>query len=70
VANTLRDEDRRELQSLTAAQRVALALALGDRDLEAFRLAGNFDSEEAARLLGRRRQAGRRPSRCLSELVG
>ncbi len=55
---------------LTAAQRVALALALGERDIEAFRLAGKLDSEEAARLLDRRRQAGRRPSRCLSELVG
>jgi hypothetical protein len=51
---------------------VRLALALGERDLEAFRLTHDppLAREEAIRRLERRRQAGRRPSRCIDELVG
>ena len=58
--------------ALAPAERVRLALALGARDLEAFRLAQDppLEPAEAARILERRRQAGRRPSRCLQELIG
>lgn len=72
VADDLRDEDRRALGALTSSERVRLALALGERDLEAFRLAHDppLDRTEAARLLERRRQAGRRPCRCIEELIG
>jgi len=72
VADLLRAEDREELQALTPAERVALALALGARDLEAFRAAQSppLDPAEAARVLERRRQAGRRRSRCIEELIG
>lgn len=71
VADLLRAEDRAALESLSATERVALALALGRRDLEAFRLAHepSLEAAEAARRLQRRRQAGRRPSRCLQELL-
>src|SRR5439155_22374460 len=48
----LRDEDRGAVLALTAAERVALALALGERDLEAFR---------RARALPRRRGPHPRP---------
>jgi hypothetical protein len=72
VADVLRAEERAALAAVTPSERVALALALGARDLEAFRLAHEppLDPVEAARVLERRRQEGRRPSRCLAELIG
>lgn len=72
VAERLRDNDRRELRALTPAARVALALQLGRRDLDSFRLAHRppLPEPDARRVLERRRQAGRRPSRCLEELIG
>ena len=72
VADRLRAEDRAALLALTPAERVALALALGERDLEIFRAAHHppLTREKAARLLDRQRQIGRRPSRCLQELIG
>jgi hypothetical protein len=72
VADVLRAEDRQAVAALAPAARVALALRLGARDLEAFRLAHDPPLERAAadRVLRRRRQRGRRPSRCLQELIG
>ena len=72
VADRLRAEDRAAFLALTPAERVALALALGARDLEIYRAAHHppLTREEAARLLDRQRQIGRRPSRCLQELIG
>ena len=72
VADLLRAEDRAAIEALSPGERVALALALGQRDLEAFRLAQEppLDPAEAARELERRRQAGRRSSRCVEELIG
>ena len=72
VADRLRAEDRAALLALTPAERVALALELGARDLEIFRSAHHppLTAQEAARRLERQRQAGRRPSRCLQELIG
>jgi hypothetical protein len=65
VADDLRTEQRERLAALTAAERVRLALRLGARDLDAFRLAQDppLDAAEAARVLARRRQQGRRPSK-------
>jgi hypothetical protein len=72
VADELKAEDRAEAARLSPAERVTLALALGSRDLEAFRLAHDppLDPAEAERILQRRRQAGRRPSRSVEELIG
>lgn len=72
VADLLRDADRAAVASLSPAERVALAFALGARDLEAFRLAHDppLSPEDAERILRRRRQAGRRSSRCIEELIG
>jgi hypothetical protein len=72
VADRLRAEDRAALLALTPAERVALALELGERDLEIFRSAHRppLTREEAMRRLERQRQAGRRPSRCMQELIG
>lgn len=72
VVDRLRGEDRAALLAITPDERVALALALGARDLESFRLAHQpaLGSEEAARVLERRRQATRRHSRAIEELIG
>lgn len=72
VADRLRIETREAVLALTPADRLALALALGVRDVESFRRAQvpPLSSEEAVRVLERRRQAGRRRSRAIEELIG
>ena len=72
VADLLRVEDREAVLALTADERVRLALALGERDLEAFRLAHDPSPtrEEAIKRLERQRQSGRHPCRCIEELIG
>jgi hypothetical protein len=72
VADFVRAGEREALATVSPARRVALALSLGARDLDAFRLAQSppLDPAEADRILRRRRQQARRPSRCLRELVG
>ena len=72
VADLLRAEDREAVLALTADERVRLALALGERDLETFRLAHDppLARDEAIRRLERQRQSGRRPCRCIEELIG
>jgi hypothetical protein len=72
VADLLRAEDREAVLALTDDERVRLALALGERDLETFRLAHEpaMAREEAIRRLERHRQRGRRPCRCIEELIG
>ncbi len=72
VADRLRAEDRAAVRALTPSERVALALALGARDLETFRTAHRpaLAPGEAARGLERQRQLGRRFSRCILELIG
>jgi hypothetical protein len=72
VADDLRAESRRDLARRSPGERVVVALALGARDLDLFAdtQAPPLDRAVAAQLLDRRRQAGRRPSRCLEELIG
>lgn len=72
VADLVRAKEREALRALTPSARVALSLALGARDLDAFRLAQSppLERAEAARVLERRRQVGRRRSRCVEELIG
>jgi hypothetical protein len=71
VADLLKLEDRRVLAALDAGERVALALRLGARYPKTFRCAHDPPLTPAAadRLLRRRRQQGRRPSRCLQRVV-
>lgn len=71
VADRVRREQRERLRVLSAAERVALALALGRRDLATFRRAQRalLTLEEARRLLRCQRQTGRRPSRCHDSLT-
>ena len=64
VANELREVERQELARMTVSERLALALRLGDDDLELFAKARNIDRESASTRLRSGRQNGRRPSRC------
>jgi len=70
VADDLRDELREKMRQLSVQERLDLALHLGEESLELFRQANGLDRKTAIRLLQRRRQAGRRPSKCMSELIG
>ncbi|OGK85443.1 MAG: hypothetical protein A2X52_17895 [Candidatus Rokubacteria bacterium GWC2_70_16] len=71
VADELRDEDRQAVLAMSPAARVALALALGERDLDLFRAARRplLSRAEARRLLDRQRQRGRRRSGCIDALL-
>jgi len=70
VADDLRDELQEEVDQLPFEERMKLVLRLGERGLEMFRLANGLDRETAIRALQRQRQAGRTPSKCMSELIG
>ena len=65
VADNLRHERQQELLRLTPAERVALALRLGRRDVETFAATQGVTFEEARALLRQRGQRGRRKSRCM-----
>jgi hypothetical protein len=70
VADELRERTRREVLAMTPDERLELAFALGDADLETYRLARGLSRDEARRELERRRQLGRRTSRCMLEIIG
>ena len=70
VADDLREELQDEGLRLSFEERMALALRLGERGLEMFRQASGLDREAAIRELQRQRQAGRIPSKCMSDLIG
>ena len=70
VADDLRDELQDELIRLPFEERIALVLQLGERGLKMFCQANGLDRETAIRELQRQRQAGRTPSKCMSELIG
>jgi hypothetical protein len=72
VADLVAMQDREEILALTPGERMTLSLVLGERDLETFRNAHQppLSRTEAMRMLERGRQAGRRPCRCVEELIG
>lgn len=70
VADDLRQQDREAVLKLSPQERIALALQLGERDLEILCRTQGLDRETAIRLIQRRRQAGRLPSRCMTEIIG
>jgi hypothetical protein len=70
VVDDLRRADLEAAARLSAEQRVALALALGDADLEALQHARGIDRAAAIRVFERQRQAGRTPSACMRAVIG
>lgn len=63
VADDLRADGRRRLLALTPGERRDLALRLGDADAALFSQARGLSDADARRVISRRRQHGRRPSR-------
>jgi hypothetical protein len=70
VADKLRQDSRDRLRRMTAAERLAEALMLGQRAIAAYAAAHALDPDAARRELERAAQAGRRPSRVMNDLVG
>ncbi|HEV2852987.1 MAG TPA: hypothetical protein VHC97_09315 [Thermoanaerobaculia bacterium] len=70
VADELRKRDREAIRQLSVDERIELALKLGEEDLALFCQHQGVDRRTGIRLLQRRRQAGRRPSKCMSDLIG
>ena len=70
VADALRREDRERLARLTAHERVAEALALGERTVASYAAAQRLDPAEARIRLERAAQAGRRPSAVMVAIIG
>lgn len=70
MADEFRQRDREEFRKLPLEERLALVFKLGEEDLKAFCQAQGVDRETGIRLLQRRRQAGRRPSKCMEDLIG
>jgi hypothetical protein len=62
VADDLRAETRQRVAGLQATQRLELALALGDSDVELLSAARRFSRDEAVEAIRRTRRHGRRPS--------
>lgn len=69
VADGLRRETRRELAAMTPAERVGVALELGERDLRAYADHHGLTRKEALELFQRQRTRGRRHSRCATRLL-
>ncbi len=65
VADALRDEVRERVARLSGAERVVLALRLGERDVELYARARCVDRKTAAAVLARARRIGRTLSRCV-----
>ena len=70
VADELREERRREARRESAEERLERAFRLGEEGLLSFMRATGLDRAAAEREFERRRQAGRRPSRCISQIIG
>ena len=68
IADAVRTEQIDELRELTAAERVALAFELGERDLRFYVAFNDVDRETAIRNLERAGAFGRRYSRCMDDL--
>jgi hypothetical protein len=68
LADQLLEEQRATEARLTPTERVALALALGRRDLRAYASASGQSLGEAHRALRRAAQCGRTPSKAMQDL--
>jgi hypothetical protein len=69
VARRLDDALRDRQRRMTGAERVAEALAMGDRAIAEYASAHGIDLDEARRQLERGAQAGRRHSRVMRGII-
>jgi hypothetical protein len=63
VGDDLRLDSAQTVAGLTVADRIVLALRLGDTDVAVYRAAHGVGDAEARRALARARRTGRPPSR-------
>jgi hypothetical protein len=70
VADQLRQEDAESLARLSASERIELAFALGEADVDAYCRNHGVDRRDAIRVFQRQRQRGRNPSRCMIAIIG
>ena len=70
VADELRKRDREAILKLSFEERLELAFKLGEEDLALFCQHQEVDRRTGIRLLQWRRQAGRQPCKCISDLIG
>ena len=70
MADDLRARDRETFRRLFFEDRLKLVFELGEADLARFCQTQGVDRETGVRLLQRRRQADRRSSQCISDLIG
>ena len=66
VADDLRRDTVARVLTLSVAERIALALALGDEDADRYMRGNGVSREEAIRHLSARHREGRTPSRAAS----
>lgn len=69
VAHRLRQSGLEQVLQLSPAERIALALRLGDADLDFLCRYRGLDRDEAHRRVERQRQVGRRFSRCMLKAI-
>jgi hypothetical protein len=67
VAEAVRQEQIEEIRQMTPDERVALALHLGDRDLQIYMSVQGIDIDTAVTTIRQSHQVGRRFSRCMQE---
>jgi len=67
VADDLREQDRRAVAALSPAERVTLALHLGEESLRIYMSHHGIDRDTALAHFRGRMQSGRRRSRCLQD---
>ena len=69
VAETVREEASRRDAALTPAVRLAEMLRLGEEQLRTYMAAHRLSRDEAMARIEHADQAGRRPSRCLEQVI-
>ena len=67
VADEIRRDQQRRVDAMTPDERVAAALALGERAITDYMQNFGVDRREAVRVLRRAGQAGRRYSACMDD---
>jgi hypothetical protein len=67
VADALREESQHAVARLSIAERMQLALRLGEQSLELYMAYHDVDRARALKAFRARTQAGRRSCRCLQD---
>ncbi len=70
VAAAVDAQQAEAVRRMSPAERVELALRLGDAAIESFCATHGVDRRTAIRSFERRRQATRQPSACIERLIG